>query len=355
MGESTSISSIIASLIKLLPTGTVFLYQFLDPVFSNNGDCQTVNKYLTGFLLGICGLSCFLSCFTDSYTGSDGKTHYGIVTFTGLHTLSWPWSSSKDEAPKDSSSYKFRLRDLVHALFVVLVFGVVVILDPNTVKCFYPSLADDQATLLKVLPPVVGAVSGVISVLFPNKRNYIAFFCPEMAAKKSISEKSLSGFAKILKLLPTGTVFLFQFLSPVLTNNGKCQTVNKYLTGFLLGVCGLSCFFSSFTDSYKGSDGKTHYGIVTFKGLWPSPKEGTSIDLSQYKLRLGDFVHAFFAVTVFAVVVVLDPNTVKCFYPSLAYDQKTLLKVLPPAVGAVSGVVFMLFPNKRHYIGYPAS
>ncbi|KAK6913838.1 Protein DMP [Dillenia turbinata] len=176
-----------------------------------------------------------------------------------------------------------------------------------------------------------------------------------MAAKRSISEKSLAGVAKILKLLPTGTVFLFQFLGPVITNNGKCQTVNKYLTGFLLSVCGMSCFFSSYTDSYKGGDGKTHYGIVTFKGLRPSPKNETLIDLSQHKLRLGDFVHASFAVIVFAGVVVLDPDTIRCFYPSLAYDQKTLLKVLPPAVGSVSGVVFMLFSNKRHYIGYPAS
>jgi len=29
--------------------------------------------------------------------------------------------------------------------------------------------------------------------------------------------------------------------------------------------------------------------------------------------------------------------------------------LLPPAIGAVSGTVFMLFPNKRHGIGYPSS
>jgi hypothetical protein len=53
----------------------------------------------------------------------------------------------------------------------------------------------------------------------------------------------------VIKLLPTGTVFLFQFCSPILSNYGQCHSYNKYLTAFLVGCCGLSCFFSTFTDS----------------------------------------------------------------------------------------------------------
>lgn len=174
------------------------------------------------------------------------------------------------------------------------------------------------------------------------------------SSSSSISEKTLTGLGNLIKLLPTGTVFVFQFLNPVLTNNGNCSTVRKYLTSFLIGLCGLSCAFSCFTDSYKGSDGKTHYGIVTTKGLWPSADSG-SVDLSKYKLRFGDFVHAFFAVIVFAVVSLLDSNTVDCFYPSFESSEKILLMVLPPVIGAVSGAVFMVFPNNRHGIGYPSS
>ncbi|KAJ4722301.1 DUF679 domain-containing protein [Melia azedarach] len=170
----------------------------------------------------------------------------------------------------------------------------------------------------------------------------------------SMSGKTLSGIGNLIRLLPTGTVFVFQFLNPVLTNNGHCSTVNKYLTSFLIGLCGLSCGFSCFTDSYKGSDGKLHYGIATLKGLWPSSDSG-SVDLSSYKLRVGDFVHAFFCMIVFAVVSLLDANTVQCFYPSFESTQKVLLMVLPPVIGAVSGVIFMVFPNKRHGIGYPPS
>ncbi|PSS01467.1 Protocadherin-15 like [Actinidia chinensis var. chinensis] len=176
---------------------------------------------------------------------------------------------------------------------------------------------------------------------------------------KSTSEKSmgymtLTGFGNLIKLLPTGTVFLFQFFNPVLTNNGKCHVSNKYLSGALIGFCGLSCFFSSFTDSYTGTDGITHYGIATFKGIWPTTSSG-SVNTSSYKIRPGDFVQALFSLIVFGVVSLLDSNTVDCFYPSFESNQKALLMALPPAIGAISSAVFVLFPNTRHGIGYPPS
>ncbi|XP_059648619.1 protein DMP2-like [Cornus florida] len=168
----------------------------------------------------------------------------------------------------------------------------------------------------------------------------------------SMTDKTLTGVGNLIKLLPTGTVFLFQFLNPVLTNNGKCHTVNKYLSGILIALSGFSCCFSSFTDSYTDSNGDTHYGVATAKGFRPS--EG-SVDLSKYKLQFADFVHAFFSLIVFAMVALLDSNTVECFYPSFESNEKVLLMVLPPVIGAVSSSVFIIFPNNRHGIGYPSS
>ncbi|KAF7850104.1 hypothetical protein BT93_L5850 [Corymbia citriodora subsp. variegata] len=165
-------------------------------------------------------------------------------------------------------------------------------------------------------------------------------------------KSAFNGLGNLIRLLPTGTVFLFQFLNPVLTNNGKCHPVNKYLSAALIGVCGLSCCFACFTDSYKGLLGLTYYGIATPKGLWPGSK---TVDLAKYKLRFSDFVHAFMAVIIFAVLVLLDTNTMMCFYPSFENREKALTMVLPPAIGTVSGVVFVLFPTKRHGIGYPSS
>ncbi|KAE8670383.1 hypothetical protein F3Y22_tig00112159pilonHSYRG00377 [Hibiscus syriacus] len=121
----------------------------------------------------------------------------------------------------------------------------------------------------------------------------------------SISDRTLTGLGNLIKLLPTGTVFVFQFLNPVLTNYGHCSPVNKVLTSILIALCGFSCAFSCFTDSYEDGDGRVHYGIAIVNGLWPS---SGSVGLSKYKLRVGDFVHVFFSVIVFAVLSLLDSN-----------------------------------------------
>ncbi|XP_062105018.1 protein DMP2 [Humulus lupulus] len=171
----------------------------------------------------------------------------------------------------------------------------------------------------------------------------------------NVKNKTFSGVGNLIKLLPTGTVFLFQFLNPVLTNNGSCSAVNKSLDAVLVVLCAFSCCFACFTDSYVDSDGNIHYGVITATGIWPTTAtDSGSVDLSKYKLRFGDFVHAFFSVTVFAGLSLLDSNTVRCFYPQFLSEQKILLQVLPPVIGVISGGVFMLFPNSRHGIGYPS-
>ncbi|XP_047175599.1 protein DMP2-like [Vigna umbellata] len=169
---------------------------------------------------------------------------------------------------------------------------------------------------------------------------------------RGVTSSTLSSVGSLIKLLPTGTVFVFQFLNPVLTNSGECNAGNKSLCAIFLVLCGFSCAFSSFTDSYTGTDKRRHYGIVSPKGLWPSPASD-SVDLSSYKLKFGDLVHAVLSFSVFAVLGLLDTNTVNCFYPDFQSTQKRLLQVLPTAIGVVAGGLFMIFPNDRHGIGYP--
>ncbi|XP_048136174.1 protein DMP2-like isoform X2 [Rhodamnia argentea] len=173
------------------------------------------------------------------------------------------------------------------------------------------------------------------------------------SSSSSTTSSAYTGLGNIIKLLPSGTVFLFHFLNPLLTNNGQCHTYNKYLSAILIIVCGLSCCVTSFTDSYKGSDGSTHYGVVTAKGIWPSSSSSNS--LSGYKLRFSDFVHAFLSVIIFAVLALLDTNTVRCFYPSFETTEKTLIMVLPTVIGSISSTVFTLFPSTRNGVGYPSS
>ncbi|XP_059445607.1 protein DMP2-like [Corylus avellana] len=158
----------------------------------------------------------------------------------------------------------------------------------------------------------------------------------------------------LIKLLPTGTVFLYLFLSPVLSNNGYCNTINKNLTAILVGLCGLSCFFSTFTHSYVGDDSKRHYGIATCKGLWPSP-ESKTVDVPRYKLLFADFVHAFFAVIVSGALVPLDGNTLGCLLLSgVSVQREDFAPDAAACCCVVSGVVFF-FSIKGHGIGYPAS
>ncbi|CAF2077181.1 BnaC01g32060D [Brassica napus] len=77
------------------------------------------------------------------------------------------------------------------------------------------------------------------------------------------------------------------------------------MSSILVALCSFSCVFSCFTDCFKGTDGSRKYGTVTKKGLWTYADPG-SVDLSKYKLRIADFVHAVFVVSVFGTLVLLD-------------------------------------------------
>ncbi|KAG7632086.1 Protein DMP [Arabidopsis suecica] len=174
---------------------------------------------------------------------------------------------------------------------------------------------------------------------------------PASSENMANTNKTLTGLESLIKLLPTGTLFIYLLLNPVLTNDGECSTGNKVMSSILVALCSFSCVFSCFTDSFKGVDGSRKFGIVTKKGLWTYAEPG-SVDLSKYKLRIADFVHAGFVLAVFGTLVLLDANTASCFYPRFRETQKTLVMALPPAVGVASATIFALFPSKRSGIGY---
>ncbi|KAK7856423.1 protein dmp2 [Quercus suber] len=123
----------------------------------------------------------------------------------------------------------------------------------------------------------------------PNHESslYISLLALSQSSQTTIKDKTLSGLGNLIRLLPTGTVFLFQFLSPVLSNNGHCTTTIYKYTAILVALCSRRW--------------KSHYGVVTSKGLWPST-DSKNVDLSTYKLRIGDFVHGLFALSMFGVL-----------------------------------------------------
>ncbi|KAA0067489.1 hypothetical protein IC582_025700 [Cucumis melo] len=177
------------------------------------------------------------------------------------------------------------------------------------------------------------------------------------SAQKAI-RKTFKGTAHLANLLPTGTVLGFQILSPIFTHQGHCNThVSQTTTLGLVLVCAFSCFFLLFTDSFRDGRGKVRYGVATFQGLWvidgsvTLPKE----EAAKYRLRFIDFFHAFASLLVFIAVALFDENVVKCLYPTPSDELRELLVVLPVGIGVLCSCLFIVFPTKRHGVGFPLS
>lgn len=119
----------------------------------------------------------------------------------------------------------------------------------------------------------------------------------------------------------------------------------------------------------NASDGRIYHGIATFKGLWLfdySPVNVNVMDssstiilpaeLSKYKIRPIDFVHAFLSVFVFFAVALRDNNVLTCYYPQPRRETtKEVLDIVPLGIGFLCTLLFVVFPTTRHGIGYPVT
>jgi len=182
-----------------------------------------------------------------------------------------------------------------------------------------------------------------------------------ISRRRSVVSGALTGTANLANLLPTGTLLAFQILTPIFTNNGACDSVTRILTLVLLILLAISCFLACFTDTINASDGRIYHGIATFKGLWLfdySPVMDSTIilpELSKYKIRPIDFVHAFLSVFVFFAVALRDNNVLTCYYPQPRRETKEVLDIVPLGIGFLCTLLFVVFPTTRHGIGYPVT
>ncbi|KAK6157011.1 hypothetical protein DH2020_011259 [Rehmannia glutinosa] len=182
---------------------------------------------------------------------------------------------------------------------------------------------------------------------------------PRPQSQSALSQ-ALESSAHLANLLPTGTLLAFQLLTPIFTNNGSCDSATQPMTLILLITLAVSCFLASFSDSVKTSDGQVYYGIATFKGMFlfdnnSAVISGLPADLSNYRLSFVDFVHAILSVLVFVAVGLRDKNVVSCFYPRPGREAQEVLDIAPIGIGFLSGLLFVIFPSKRHGIGYPVT
>ncbi|QCE04412.1 protein DMP7 [Vigna unguiculata] len=193
--------------------------------------------------------------------------------------------------------------------------------------------------------------------LQPLLENVVAEKTPKTPAQKTM-RKAFKGTAHLSKLLPTGTVLIFQTLSPLFTHQGQCKTVsNKVMTIVLLSLCSISCFVLSFTDSFRDERGKVRYGVASANGIWvmDASVKLPAEEAQKYRLRFIDFLHAFMSILVFLAIALFDGSVVSCFAPKPSEETKELLMILPVGIGTVCSLFFVAFPTQRHGIGFPLS
>ncbi|TMW99224.1 protein DMP6-like [Solanum pennellii] len=160
-----------AHLANLLPTGSVLAFQFLSPIFTNQGQCDVVGRSLTAGLVALCGLSCFLLNFTDSFKDQKGNICYGFATTRGL----WIIDGSATPPLEVAAKYKLKFIDFMHAIMSILVFAAVALFDQNVVSCFYPTPSYETQELLTALPVAIGVICSMLFVVFPTQRHGIGF------------------------------------------------------------------------------------------------------------------------------------------------------------------------------------
>ncbi|XP_008810912.2 protein DMP3-like [Phoenix dactylifera] len=182
---------------------------------------------------------------------------------------------------------------------------------------------------------------------------------PPASLSRQALAQAITSTAHLANLLPTGTLLAFHLLTPVFTKNGSCDAATRFMTRSLLLLLAASCFLACFTDSFRSPDGRLYHGFATLRGMWlfdyPLPPSSAPPDLSKYRLRFVDFVHAVLSVLVFASVALRDKNVVDCFYPQPKHETKEVLDILPLGVGVICSLLFVVFPTRRRGIGYPVA
>lgn len=88
---------------------------------------------------------------------------------------------------------------------------------------------------------------------------------------------------------------------------------------------------------------------------YPDSKESDLPDLSKYRIKFMDGVHGVLSVLVFGVVALRDKNVLNCFYPTPKHETEEVLNIAPVGVGLICSLLFVVFPTRRHGIGYPVT
>ncbi|TVU11925.1 hypothetical protein EJB05_45536, partial [Eragrostis curvula] len=159
----------------------------------------------------------------------------------------------------------------------------------------------------------------------------------------------------IMLCLPSIPVFAFQMLLRSVPGDGSCSVVLVIVVWAGLLLCTASCIFPRFIDSFRGIDGKVHYGVITPWGLYPFRAGHDVSTEDRYRLRFVDILHAAMSALVFISIALSDHLVRRCLIPGKRRRQmvKMAAENFPPlVVGAVCSVIFLVSipPNPRYGI-----
>ncbi|KAL5776487.1 hypothetical protein ACOSP7_009413 [Xanthoceras sorbifolium] len=161
----------------------------------------------------------------------------------------------------------------------------------------------------------------------------------------------LGGTARLNVLLPTATILAFTIFAPLLTNDGECTSLSRWLMGFFAIILACSCIFFTFTDSFRTATGRLYYGVATLRGIWTfnGGRKKPCVP-SDYRLRWADLFHALLSLIAFLTFAGSHTDVVACYYPAM---PRKITNTVPLVVGFVISILFVVFPSKRRGIGYP--
>ncbi|PKU75583.1 hypothetical protein MA16_Dca020717 [Dendrobium catenatum] len=71
----------------------------------------------------------------------------------------------------------------------------------------------------------------------------------------------LSATARLNVLLPAATTLAFSIFTALLTNDGDCSSLNRYLMASVL-LCAASCAFFAISDSFRTASGRACFGVA---------------------------------------------------------------------------------------------
>ncbi|KAL8485431.1 hypothetical protein ACS0TY_027650 [Phlomoides rotata] len=141
----------------------------------------------------------------------------------------------------------------------------------------------------------------------------------------------LGGTARLNILLPTATILAFTIFAPLLTNDGKCTTVDRWLMGLFLALSASSCVFFSFTDSFRTSSGRLYYGLATLRGVrnFGGGRARPRVP-SKYRLRWSDMFHSSLSLIAFLTFALLHNDVLTCYHLVL---PRKFVNTVPLVIG----------------------